>query len=114
MLGLLQAVRGALWLSNTTEESPIVENKPSKKETTTLTGRVTQYDKAKCSGMVNHNIFFDKDAIMGGKRPQVSFFSVFLLLFVLSGLVAIIFLVNRVCVIVTGQFYWRYVNAWRK
>ena len=72
MLGLFQAVKGALWLSNSNESLQQKDEPTQKTEKTTLIGRVTQYDKAKRSGMVNHSIYFDNDVIIGGETPQVS------------------------------------------
>ena len=68
MLGFIESLRRALWSTNTVEES---RDKPIRKETTTLNGRVTRYDKATGSGMINHSVYFHHDVIVGGGRPQV-------------------------------------------
>ena len=68
MLGFFQSVKGALWPDNTSQGE---DERPAKKETTPLSGRVTRYDKAKGSGMINRTVYFDSDVIVGGGKPQV-------------------------------------------
>ena len=71
MLGILQAVKGAFWPPQRNEESQEHDNASSTRESTNLTGRVTQYDKATGSGMINHSVFFSREVIVGSGRPQV-------------------------------------------
>ena len=67
--GLFHSVKGALWRTDTGKEE---EEIATQKETTSLSGRVTRYDKTKCSGMINRTVYFDDDVIVGGGKPQVN------------------------------------------
>ena len=77
MLNIFQRVRDVVW---GVEESLATEEEKEKEKASnesshndlTLTGRVTHYDKSTKTGMINHSIYFDNEAVIGGVRIKVT------------------------------------------
>lgn len=68
-------IRDLVWPTTVEEDSNRRDRETKKtttKEVSNFTGRVTQFDKTTCSGMIDNAVYFDLSNIIGGTKPKVS------------------------------------------